>query len=115
MFKKDGIKRKMRTFYLDIPDLHKNSKNAYLFVEALRDIQDVGIFGYFPIQALINYHWAKSRVSLMSATFLPYLILLVFYTIWVFVELQSDEFILEMPMRGSIICLATYFIMVETK
>jgi len=51
----------------------------------------------------------------MSATLIPYCVMLTFYIIWIFIELQSDEFILEMPMRGSIICLATYFIMIETK
>lgn len=39
----------MRCFYIDIPELHKNSVDAYNFFEALRDINDVEIFGYFPI------------------------------------------------------------------
>jgi hypothetical protein len=35
LFKKSGIKRKMRCFYLDIPNLHKNSHDSYNFIEAL--------------------------------------------------------------------------------
>ena len=49
MFRQKGLKKKMRTFYFDIPLLHKQNIHGKNFIHALCNTSDIEIFKYFPI------------------------------------------------------------------
>jgi prephenate dehydratase len=54
-------KKKMRMFYLDIPHLHKRTKEGRDFIRALKETSDFELFKLFPVQAIVDYHWRTTR------------------------------------------------------
>lgn len=74
LFCKDPKESEIKLEFLDMPRLHSYSqKSGDDFFKALADSDDIDLFQYRSIQALIDYKWALAREYTVRILFIPFL------------------------------------------
>jgi hypothetical protein len=78
--------------------LHTNQSEGVAFIRAMRNLSrgtsediQMNIYGKRSVQILINEHWKRTYIYIIAFLFVPYVVMLVIYSIWSNFTLQGTS------------------------
>jgi len=98
LFKKEGVHKNMIIRYLDVPLLHTKGTEGIAFIRAMRNLSkntaediQMNIYGKRSVQIVINEHWGRTYYLIIAFLFIPYVGMLIIYSIWSNFTLQGTS------------------------
>jgi hypothetical protein len=82
MFNPSEFKKPITIKYLDVPELHLNTKIGKDFWNAISESVDLSLFDTKVVQILINYKWSIIKPKVFSGYLYPYLLFLLTFSAW---------------------------------